>query len=102
MTSGEWRHKTSLTTPWQQISEFKRKFGGVEVQLVPTLDHVYDATAYDRFQSVERNVATKVSRTTSAASAHHGRPAAAATSLADISLSDQEISPGQLGALRRA
>jgi lipid II:glycine glycyltransferase (peptidoglycan interpeptide bridge formation enzyme) len=35
---------------WQHISEFKRKFGGVEVQLVPTLDYVYDAAAYERFQ----------------------------------------------------
>ncbi|AMO23606.1 hypothetical protein UC35_12795 [Ramlibacter tataouinensis] len=38
---------------WQQISEFKRKMGGVEVRLVPTLDYVYDAAAYDRFRVAE-------------------------------------------------
>ena len=36
---------------WQRISEFKRKFGGVEVQLVPTLDYVYDAAAYELYRS---------------------------------------------------
>jgi len=35
--------------PWQSISDFKRKFGGVEVRLVPTLDLVYDPAAYDRY-----------------------------------------------------
>lgn len=35
---------------WQPISDFKRKFGGVEVALVPTLDYVYDAEAYQQFQ----------------------------------------------------
>lgn len=39
---------------WQRISEFKRKFGGVEVALVPTLDLVLDTAAYARFRSVER------------------------------------------------
>ena len=34
---------------WQNISVFKRKFGGVEVRLVPTLDLVYDRVAYDRY-----------------------------------------------------
>jgi|GEM_PF-221167 len=38
---------------WQQISEFKRKLGGVEVRLVPTLDYVYDADAYDKFRIAE-------------------------------------------------
>ena len=38
---------------WQQISQFKRKFGGVEVQLVRTLDHIYDAAAYEHFQAAE-------------------------------------------------
>ena len=38
---------------WQQISEFKRKFGGAEVRLVPTLDHVYDAAAYEHFQALD-------------------------------------------------
>jgi len=39
---------------WQQISAFKRKFGGAEVELVPTLDYVLDAAAYERFWRVER------------------------------------------------
>ena len=43
---------------WQQISEFKRKLGGVEVRLVPTLDYVYDDSAYDQFQIAERGKAT--------------------------------------------
>ena len=34
---------------WQIISVFKRKFGGVEIRLVPTLDLVYDPAAYDRY-----------------------------------------------------
>jgi len=34
---------------WENISVFKRKFGGVELNLVPTLDYVYDRTAYDRY-----------------------------------------------------
>jgi lipid II:glycine glycyltransferase (peptidoglycan interpeptide bridge formation enzyme) len=38
---------------WQRISDFKRKFGGVEIALVPTLDHVYNAAAYDRYCSIE-------------------------------------------------
>ena len=35
--------------PWRDISTFKRKFGGVEVNLVPTLDYVYDPLAYDAY-----------------------------------------------------
>lgn len=35
--------------PLQDISAFKRKFGGVEVNLVPTLDRVYDPSAYDEY-----------------------------------------------------
>lgn len=35
--------------PWERISSFKRKFGGLEVALVPTFDYVFDATAYDRY-----------------------------------------------------
>ncbi|HYO84439.1 MAG TPA: peptidoglycan bridge formation glycyltransferase FemA/FemB family protein [Bryobacteraceae bacterium] len=34
---------------WYDISVFKRKFGGVEVELVPTLDYVYDEQAYVRY-----------------------------------------------------
>jgi lipid II:glycine glycyltransferase (peptidoglycan interpeptide bridge formation enzyme) len=35
--------------PWQNISVFKRKFGGQELKLVPTLDYVFDPTVYDDF-----------------------------------------------------
>ena len=35
--------------PWQDISVFKRKFGGVEVSFVPTLDYIYDPAAYERY-----------------------------------------------------
>lgn len=34
---------------WNGISAFKRKFGGTEVQLVATLDRVFDQRAYSRF-----------------------------------------------------
>jgi peptidoglycan pentaglycine glycine transferase (the first glycine) len=34
---------------WSDISVFKRKFGGQELALVPTLDYVYDALAYERY-----------------------------------------------------
>lgn len=40
---------------WSGISEFKRKFGGVEVNLVPTLDCVYDPAAYERYIAIEGN-----------------------------------------------
>ncbi|RDJ93403.1 peptidoglycan bridge formation glycyltransferase FemA/FemB family protein, partial [Lacticaseibacillus rhamnosus] len=40
--------------PWQHISVFKRKFGGVELALVPTLDYVYDTTAYDYYAATKR------------------------------------------------
>lgn len=43
--------------PWQDISTFKRKFGGVEVTLVPTLDRVYDSAAYERYVAAERETA---------------------------------------------
>jgi len=43
---------------WRHISEFKRKFGGVEIQLVPTLDCVYDAAAYERYRTAELGLAT--------------------------------------------
>jgi lipid II:glycine glycyltransferase (peptidoglycan interpeptide bridge formation enzyme) len=36
--------------PWHDISVFKRKFGGRELALVPTLDLVFDAAAYQRYQ----------------------------------------------------
>jgi lipid II:glycine glycyltransferase (peptidoglycan interpeptide bridge formation enzyme) len=34
---------------FQRISAFKHKLGGVDVHLVPTLDHVFDKAAYDRY-----------------------------------------------------
>jgi peptidoglycan pentaglycine glycine transferase (the first glycine) len=39
--------------PWQNISVFKRKFGGMELNLVPTLDYVYDAAAYRYYAATE-------------------------------------------------
>lgn len=39
--------------PWRSISVFKRKFGGQEVGLVPTLDYVYDPAAYDGYLAAE-------------------------------------------------
>jgi len=39
---------------WQNISVFKRKFGGLEVNLVPTLDYVYDPVAYDHYIASKR------------------------------------------------
>ena len=41
--------------PWHDISVFKRKFGGLEINLVPTLDYVYDLTAYDHYVASERD-----------------------------------------------
>jgi len=34
---------------WSDISVFKRKLGGRELALVPTLDYVYDPLAYERY-----------------------------------------------------
>ena len=42
--------------PWHDFSVFKRKFGGVEVNLVPTLDYVYDEAAYDQFIAAKGEV----------------------------------------------
>jgi len=39
--------------PWQDISVFKRKFGGTEFNLVPTLDYVYDPAAYRHYVATE-------------------------------------------------
>jgi lipid II:glycine glycyltransferase (peptidoglycan interpeptide bridge formation enzyme) len=48
--------------PWQQISTFKRQFGGVEIRLVPTLDHVLSAAGYRHFRSVERRKRAQAAR----------------------------------------
>lgn len=45
--------------PWQDISVFKRKFGGCEIRLVPTLDHVYDRAAYERYLAAEGDPAAR-------------------------------------------
>jgi peptidoglycan pentaglycine glycine transferase (the first glycine) len=42
-----------LSTGWTDISVFKRKFGGRELRLVPTLEHIYDPTAYQEWQAIE-------------------------------------------------
>jgi peptidoglycan pentaglycine glycine transferase (the first glycine) len=39
--------------PWQDISVFKRKFGGTELNLVPTLDYIYDPAAYSHYVATE-------------------------------------------------
>jgi lipid II:glycine glycyltransferase (peptidoglycan interpeptide bridge formation enzyme) len=39
--------------PWHNITIFKRKFGGVSLDLVPTLDHVYDPAAYEHYVATE-------------------------------------------------
>ena len=44
--------------PWHNFSVFKRKFGGVELSLVPTLDYVYDEAAYDHFITTKGEVQT--------------------------------------------
>lgn len=90
---------------WQQISEFKRKFGGVEVRLVPTLDHVYDAAAYDRFLSVERQSAGKpltAVATPSRSRVAAAMPSGATPALSKVRLCDPGVPTGQFVALRRA
>jgi lipid II:glycine glycyltransferase (peptidoglycan interpeptide bridge formation enzyme) len=102
---------------WQQISEFKRKLGGVEIQLVPTLDYVYDATAYDEFRIAERGrTTTPTARVSPPGGGRRGgdgtgtmeRPAASAPpsdtnrALAGVRLFDPAVPPGQFDALRRA
>jgi peptidoglycan pentaglycine glycine transferase (the first glycine) len=39
---------------WQAISDFKRKLGGVEFDFGPTLDRVFDAGAYARFEALQQ------------------------------------------------
>jgi lipid II:glycine glycyltransferase (peptidoglycan interpeptide bridge formation enzyme) len=48
--------------PWQNISVFKRKFGGVELALVPTLDYIYDPAAYDHYAATKREAGAKPER----------------------------------------
>lgn len=83
---------------WRQISEFKRKLGGVEVQLVPTLDYVYDAAAYDQFRIAESRRAT-LSLERPAASA---RASDTNGALAGVRLFDPALPRREFDALRRA
>ncbi len=46
--------------PWHGISVFKRKFGGVPLDLVPTLDYVYDAAAYDEYLVTEGDASVRL------------------------------------------
>ncbi len=45
--------QNELDNSWQDFSVFKRKFGGVEVNLVPTLDYVYDPGAYEDYVKLQ-------------------------------------------------
>jgi hypothetical protein len=45
--------KDAENDSWYNFSIFKRNFGGVEVDLVPTLDYVYDRAAYDAYVAEE-------------------------------------------------
>jgi lipid II:glycine glycyltransferase (peptidoglycan interpeptide bridge formation enzyme) len=47
---------------WDGISTFKRKFGGEEVALVPSLDRVFDARAYSAYVSAERRATREARR----------------------------------------
>jgi lipid II:glycine glycyltransferase (peptidoglycan interpeptide bridge formation enzyme) len=40
---------------WTDISVFKRKFGGQELRLVPTLEYIYDPVAYQEWEAIERD-----------------------------------------------
>jgi peptidoglycan pentaglycine glycine transferase (the first glycine) len=45
--------------PWHDITVFKRKFGGTELNLVPTLDYVYDPRAYERYTAAHGRAAAR-------------------------------------------
>jgi lipid II:glycine glycyltransferase (peptidoglycan interpeptide bridge formation enzyme) len=49
--------KDASDHPWQDFSAFKRKFGGVDVNLVGPLDYVYDGAAYERYVAAEKALA---------------------------------------------
>jgi peptidoglycan pentaglycine glycine transferase (the first glycine) len=40
---------------WTDFSVFKRKFGGQEIHLVPTLEYIYDPIAYEEWRAIERD-----------------------------------------------
>lgn len=56
--------KGDQANSWAGLSAFKRRFGGREVSLMPTLDYVYDRSAYMRYQASE--TAERARRTSSA------------------------------------
>jgi lipid II:glycine glycyltransferase (peptidoglycan interpeptide bridge formation enzyme) len=102
---------------WQQMSEFKRKLGGLDIQLVPTLDCVYDDAAYDQFRTAAcgRAKPPKAHGSPSRSERLNGngtrtteRPAAAALpsdtnrALAGVKLFDPAVPRGQFDALRVA
>lgn len=82
---------------WQQISRFKRKLGGIDVQLVPTLDRVYDAAAYAQFRISARTPAKAPDRPVGAATRSD-----ATRALAEVRFFDAAVSPDQFEALRHA
>ena len=45
--------QSASTSGWTDISTFKRKFGGQEINLVPTLDYIYDPIAYHKWKAIE-------------------------------------------------
>jgi lipid II:glycine glycyltransferase (peptidoglycan interpeptide bridge formation enzyme) len=45
---------------WDGISAFKRKFGGEDVALVPSLDRVFDVKAYAAYVAAERKAALEI------------------------------------------
>jgi hypothetical protein len=100
---------------WQQISEFKRKLGGVEVQFVPTLDYVYDAAAYDQFRLAEHSRAQLPTAQASPSATAHRRAKRAPTvepasvpesggnnALAGVKLFDRAVPRREFDALRYA
>lgn len=43
--------QSASSHPWTNISVFKRKLGGLELSLVPTLDYIYDPVAYEDYRT---------------------------------------------------
>ncbi len=42
------------TDRWANFSTFKRKFGGVELSFVPTLDYIYDTESYQAYRQQQK------------------------------------------------
>jgi len=47
--------KSEPSDDWTDISVFKRKFGGQELRLVPTLEYIYDPIAYQEWKDIEQD-----------------------------------------------